>query len=162
MFDEKQALIDYINWLVEVNQASTEQLNLAKFIEVYFFGAISEVYELQEAAPENKLLEAGDVLAYSCLSLVVMGMEKETIAAMLGLYNQVVEPPLSHLTNALSKLYRGDEGNYREQVENNLLKLVYWAATVTGVTPYILSIYNREKLTKRLAANGTFQGQGDR
>lgn len=162
MFDEQEYLFDYISWLTQVNQTSTGEINLAKYKEVYMLGILSEVYELQAATPDNKLLEAGDVLAYGVLALVALGYSPEEIADVLCYRSMVIEPPLAAFTNDASKLYRGDEGNYEQRVEQHLFNFIFWAATVTGVTPYILSTYNREKLTKRLAANnGSFKGSGD-
>lgn len=163
MNNEQQELLNYIQWLANANQTSTNTQNLSQFLQVYLWGVVSEVYELQAATPDKALLEASDVLAYAVLALVALGYDQEWLSVTLSNRYMVVEPPLQQLTNDLSKMYRGDVGNYQQFVEANLVNLVFWASTVTSVTPYILSVYNRQKLTARLAANnGSFQGTGDR
>lgn len=164
MNDAQQELLSYVEWLIAANKRTTGASDLTSLSQCYLWGTISEVYELITASEETKISEAGDVLAYGVLALHSLGESNSTIATNFSRTSTV--PSAVHvmapLTNALAKLYRGDEGNYKQQAIAHLYNLVHWAATVTSVPVLTLSYINKQKLEARLSNTGTFKGSGDR
>lgn len=164
MTHEQQTLAAYVEWLIESNQKTTATQDLAKFSNMYLWGVASEVFEVQAATPEKLINECGDVLAYAVLALYAGGESKETIVNKLSQQTMEIDPNpiLLDYTNALTKFYRGDAGTHRQIAIECVYRFVAWASTVSSLRPYALSIYNKEKLEKRLANVGTFQGSGER
>ena len=149
-------LFEYVTWLTKANQAATGTTDLRLNLPVYIFGALSEVYETQEAEPANAVGEASDVLAYATLGLVALGMSPTLFASYFANPRQatIVSPPLQALTNDASKLFRGDSNrDYSELVQTSLVQLILWASTVVGASPVALAIVNQQKLQQRLANN---------
>lgn len=162
--DTFDALTSYIDWLVQANQKASNTQDLSVNRACYLFGVLSEVFEVMAAAPDKLIHECGDVLAYATLALVSLGEHPTDIAIIYQAEQRVanVTSVLTSLTNDCAKLFRGDEGNYTEEVIFGLHTLVQWAAGSAGVSVRTLSIYNQDKLTKRLANTGTFKGTGER
>ena len=166
MIDEQQELLDYVEWLIESNRTATGEADLSKFVPTYFFGTLSEVYEVINADVEKIVGECGDVLAYGVLALYAFGVPPQTISQRLNQRRMVidVQEALKEFTNAASKYFRGDKEKleYAALMQDKLFQMVEWAATVSSTRCFLLSVINKQKLEARLANTGTFQGRGER
>lgn len=166
------SLIAYVDWLVENNKQQHPTLEL--MAHSFCYGLLEEISELYLAETnEQKILEAGDVLAYSVLILfTLLNYNTEEIADILKPADYCRRPALSEvlhrhqqeLAGIFKRLERGDYSieDIREKLRDTVRDLVISAISYCFSSLDVVASSNKAKLYERLNKTNTFKGEGDR
>lgn len=152
----------YYDYIVESNQAFFRSYSLTHCAESFGFGLIEEYGEYFDAeTSEQAMLEAGDILAYTCL--LAQALELPLHDAWNN-WHDLLEPNGSKVASFMKRYTRGDEQMQEDKEDFAFLIASYlrWILNYRSLSLSVVAEANKVKLDARIANTGTYKGKGNR